>query len=69
MCTPVSVRNQDDFSPYGLSEVSVLTESPLKHLCCILTDVPPQPNSPPDRVLFLGHLTKVSLRKLLWQRD
>ncbi|PLB42867.1 hypothetical protein P170DRAFT_441859 [Aspergillus steynii IBT 23096] len=30
--------------------ISVLHESPLGHLRCGLTDVPPQPNSPPDNV-------------------
>uniref|UniRef100_A0A0K3CWD7 Senescence-associated protein n=2 Tax=Rhodotorula toruloides TaxID=5286 RepID=A0A0K3CWD7_RHOTO len=30
--------------------ISVLIESPLGHLRYCLTDVPPQPNSPPDNV-------------------
>ena len=40
------VRSKGNISPYGLSEVSVLTELPVGHLCCGLTDVPPQSNSP-----------------------
>ena len=39
------------FSPSGLREVSVLIELTLGHLRYLLTDVPPQPNSPPDYVL------------------
>ena len=38
------------FSPFGLQEISVLFELLLGHLCYLLTDVPPQPNSPPDYV-------------------
>ena len=42
--------NQGDFYPSVLLEVSVLDESPLGRLRYLLTDVPPQPNSPPDNV-------------------
>ena len=42
--------NQASFSPFGLREISVLTELAIGHLRCYLADVPPQPNSPPDRV-------------------
>ncbi len=38
------------FSPFGLQEISVLFELTVGHLRYCLTDVPPQPNSPPDRV-------------------
>ena len=38
------------FSPFGLHEISVLVELILGHLRYLLTDVPPQPNSPPDNV-------------------
>jgi len=38
------------FCPYALREVSVLTELLLGHLRYRVTDVPPQPNSPPDYV-------------------
>jgi hypothetical protein len=42
------------FSPFGLQEISVLFELTLGHLRYCLTDVPPQPNSPPDRVFRKG---------------
>ena len=42
-----------DFCPYALNEISVLMEFTLGHLCYYLTDVPPQPNSPPDNVFDL----------------
>ena len=38
------------FYPFVLREISVLTELTLGHLRYHLTDVPPQPNSPPDTV-------------------
>ena len=37
-------------SPLVPREISVLTELALGHLRYRLTDVPPQPNSPPDTV-------------------
>ena len=43
-------QNQASFSPSGLHEISVLIELALGHLRYHLTDVPPQPNSPPDYV-------------------
>ena len=43
--------NQEDFCPFALREVSVLTELALGHLRYGLTDVPPQSNSPPEAVL------------------
>ena len=43
-------QNQASFSPCGLHEISVLIELTLGHLRYLLTDVPPQPNSPPDLV-------------------
>jgi hypothetical protein len=42
------------FSPFGLREISVLSELTVGHLRYRLTDVPPQPNSPPDHVFRLG---------------
>ena len=36
--------------PFPLHEISVLIETILGHLRYLLTDVPPQPNSPPDYV-------------------
>ncbi len=43
-------QNQASFSPFGPREVSVPTELAFGHLRYSLTDVPPQPNSPPDTV-------------------
>ena len=43
-------QRQASFSPFGLHEISVLIELTLGHLRYGLTDVPPQPNSPPDNV-------------------
>ncbi|CAJ1947928.1 unnamed protein product [Sphenostylis stenocarpa] len=42
--------DQASFCPFALREVSVLTELALGHLRYLLTDVPPQSNSPPDNV-------------------
>uniref|UniRef100_A0A7S0DF37 Senescence-associated protein n=1 Tax=Amorphochlora amoebiformis TaxID=1561963 RepID=A0A7S0DF37_9EUKA len=47
-------QNQMSFYPFVLHEISVLIELILGHLCYRLTDVPPQPNSPPDFVLYVG---------------
>ena len=43
--------NQMSFYPSAPREISVLSELILGHLCYRLTDVPPQPNSPPDNVM------------------
>ena len=43
-------RDQVSFCPFALREISVLTELTLGHLRYLLTDVPPQSNSPPDTV-------------------
>ena len=43
-------RNQVSFSPSSPREISGLTELTLGHLRYLLTDVPPQPNSPSDEV-------------------
>ena len=42
--------SQISICPYAPREISVLTELTLGHLRYHLTDVPPQPNSPPDYV-------------------
>lgn len=48
MCTiTMWYVEQGSFYPYIQGEVSVLTGLPLKHLCYLLTGVPPQPNSLP----------------------
>ena len=44
------LKNQASCSPFGLHEISVLIELTLRHQCCHLTDVPPQPSSKPDYV-------------------
>jgi hypothetical protein len=46
-------RNQTSFYPSVLHEISVPVELVLGHLRYLLTDVPPQPNSPPDYVFNL----------------
>ena len=45
--------SQISICPYAPREISVLTELILGHLCYYLTDVPPQPNSPPDNVFHV----------------
>ncbi len=50
VCVSAENQNQASFSPFGLHEISVLIELTLGHLRYLLTDVPPQPNSPPDYV-------------------
>ena len=51
VCIRTENQNQASFSPFGLHEISVLIELTLGHLRYLLTDVPPQPNTPPDYVL------------------
>ena len=55
----LEIVNQAGFYACVLREISVLTELILGHLCYLLTDVPPQPNSPPDYVFNLDHTAKV----------
>ena len=50
VCIHTENQNQGDFYPFVPLEISVLHEPPLGHLRYGLTDVPPQPNSPPDNV-------------------
>ena len=54
VCIRTENQNQVSFSPFGLQEISVLFELTLGHLCYRLTDVPPQPNSPPDYVFHIA---------------
>ena len=49
------------FYPFVPHEISVLVELILGHLRYLLTDVPPQPNSPPDNVFR----TNQSLEKII----
>src|SRR4051812_30749987 len=54
VCIHTENQNQRSFYPFVLHEISVLVELLLGHLCYRLTDVPPQPNSPPDLVFRVG---------------
>ncbi len=58
VCIHTENQNQGDFYPFVPLEISVLNESPLGHLRYLLTDVPPQPNSPPDNVFNLDRPVK-----------
>ena len=51
VCIRTENQNQMSFYPFVPHEISVLIELILGHLRYLLTDVPPQPNSPPDYVL------------------
>ena len=51
VCIHTENQNQASFCPFALREVSVLAELALGHLRYLLTDVPPQSNSPPDTVI------------------
>ena len=53
VCIRTENQNQVSFSPFSLQEISVLFELTVGHLRYCLTDVPPQPNSPPDHVFRL----------------
>ncbi|PKY39321.1 hypothetical protein RhiirA4_439980 [Rhizophagus irregularis] len=55
VCIHTENQNQGSFYPFILHEISVLNELPLGHLRYLLTDVPPQPNSPPDNVFNMDH--------------
>ena len=50
VCIRTENQNQVSFYPFVLHEISVLIEPTLVHLRYLLTDVPPQPNSPPHNV-------------------
>ncbi|CAN6973710.1 unnamed protein product [Brassica rapa subsp. trilocularis] len=54
-------QNQTSFYPFVPHEISVLVELILGHLRYLLTDVPPQPNSPPDTVLRPNRPAEASL--------
>ena len=55
-------QNQTSFYPFVPHEISVLVELILGHLRYLLTDVPPQPNSPPDNVFRPDRPGKPGLR-------
>ncbi|CAN7111020.1 unnamed protein product [Brassica rapa subsp. narinosa] len=54
-------QNQTSFYPFVPHEISVLVELILGHLRYLLTDVPPQPNSPPENVLRPDRPAEASL--------
>ncbi|KAG6627030.1 hypothetical protein CIPAW_15G096300 [Carya illinoinensis] len=54
-------QNQTSFYPFVPHEISVLVELILGHLRYLLTDVPPQPNSPPDNVFRPDRPAETSL--------
>ncbi|KAL0641418.1 hypothetical protein Bca4012_103486 [Brassica carinata] len=58
---PVIPVNQTSFYPFVPHEISVLVELILGHLRYLLTDVTPQPNSPPDNVLRPDRPAEASL--------
>ena len=58
VCIHTENQNQGSFYPFILHQISVLIELPLGHLRYLLTDVPPQPNSPPDNVFNPGQYIK-----------
>ena len=49
----LKIKIKWSFYPFVPHEISVLVELILRHLRYLLTDVPPQPNSPPDNVFHL----------------
>ncbi|CAN7092968.1 unnamed protein product [Brassica rapa subsp. narinosa] len=57
-------QNQTSFYPFVPHEISVLVELILGHLRYLLTDVPHQPNSPPDNVLRPDRPADVSLGRI-----
>ena len=57
VCIRTEYQNEASFSPFGPHKISVLNELALGHLRYLLTDVPPQPNSPPGYV-FHPNLTE-----------
>ncbi|KAK8684342.1 hypothetical protein V6N13_040372 [Hibiscus sabdariffa] len=54
-------QNQTSFYPFVPHEISVLVELILGHLRYLLTDVPPQPNSPPDNVFHPNRPTEAGV--------
>ncbi|PHT27085.1 Regulator of rDNA transcription protein 15 [Capsicum baccatum] len=50
VCIRTGSQNQMSFYPSVPHEISVLVELIVGHMRYLLTDVPPQPNSPPDNV-------------------
>ena len=63
VCASTESQNQMSFYPFVLQEISVLFELILGHLRYLLTDVPPQPNSPPDNVFHLDRRKRLRTRR------
>jgi hypothetical protein len=63
VCIRTENQNQMSFYPFVPHEISVLVELILGHLRYLLTDVPPQPNSPPDNVFHLDRPEGLKARK------
>jgi len=51
VCIRTEKHNQMSFYPFILHEISVLIELIFGHLRYLLTDVPRQPNFPPDHII------------------
>ena len=66
VCIHTENQNQGSFYPFVLLKISVLHELPLGHLRYRLTDVPPQPNSPPDNVFNPNRSNKLLLNARRW---
>jgi hypothetical protein len=66
VCIHTENQNQRSFYPFVLHEISVLIELLLGHLCYRLTDVPPQPNSPPD---FVSRVDRRAIKARLKSRN
>jgi hypothetical protein len=65
VCIHTENQNQGGFCPFALLGISVPYEPPLGHSRYGLTNVPPQPNSPPDNVPGPGRPAKdLELEKL-----
>ena len=62
VCIRTENQNQMSFYPFVLHEISVLIELILGHLRYLLTDVPPQPNSPSDYVFHLDRVLRSTRR-------
>lgn len=62
VCIRTENQNQMSFYPFVPHEISVLVELILGHLRYLLTDVPPQPNSPPDNVFHLDRRAETRLK-------
>ena len=61
VCIRTENQNQVSFSPFGLQGISVPFELTVGHLRYHITDVPPQPNSPPDHVFRKARAKVTSL--------